>query len=131
MPMLEEILGLYSVHHPKSTYRCTHCHVKRDQLADFLIEDWPMRELDEFKTLGATAASRLTEAGQKTFAAKNFGIQVRNDFIIITYDIIEFISISNRFESLPALLLAYGYGTCPIIMEPTSAHRERCARDSS
>lgn len=81
MPMLEEVLGLYSVHHPKSTYRCTHCHVQRDQLADFLIEEWPMRELDEFKRLGATAASRLTEASQKSFATKNFGIRVRSNFI--------------------------------------------------
>lgn len=76
MPLLEEVLGLYSVHHPKSKFRCTHCHVQRHELSDFSIREWPMRDIAELERCGALADTRETEAARKTFAGSNFGIKV-------------------------------------------------------
>jgi hypothetical protein len=53
MPLLEEMLGLYSVHHPKSTFRCTHCHVTKSQLHDFTIERWAFRTPEDLERLGS------------------------------------------------------------------------------
>lgn len=76
MPMLDEMIGLYSVHHPKSTFRCTHCHVTKAELHDFSKENWPFRTVEELERLGSEVQSKQSVSSKKSFAKANYGIQV-------------------------------------------------------
>lgn len=89
MPLLAEVLGLYRVHHPNSKFRCTHCLVQTTQLADWSIEEWSLRSIEDLKRLGAIADTKESDTARKFFAGSNGGVKVtiraRITIIILTF----------------------------------------------
>lgn len=68
---LVKLLGLYNCFHPKAY--CPWCSVCIDNLADFGIEDWPLRTKEEWDKLATEAERRAMKSAKDTFA-RNKGI---------------------------------------------------------
>jgi hypothetical protein len=60
------LLGLYEVWRPGSKYRCPWCKVTKDKLADFSIEEWEFRDINEMKTKGSVEKKNQRTSLQKT-----------------------------------------------------------------
>lgn len=75
MKALARIMGLYDVFHPCSLYKCIWCLVTDLLLADFTIENWEFRNVQQMREIGLKAEG-YAESSKSAFARKNYGIRV-------------------------------------------------------
>lgn len=81
MKALSEILGLYKTSHTRSKWKCPWCEVDHDHMGDFCVHEWPLRDLQKMRDLGTQAQNKSASA-QTTFANKNFGIKVFEQYFV-------------------------------------------------
>jgi hypothetical protein len=76
MACLTELLGLYHVYHPSSTFKCCWCEVPSNKIGDFTIEEWPMRDLKKMKErMSQNDVRSMGEHQRARFASTNFGMK--------------------------------------------------------
>lgn len=70
MACLVYFLGLYSVFHPSSSFKCAWCLVKQDEIGNFTIPQWPLRDLQQQQDWGQEAQ---LSSNVSTFAQTHHG----------------------------------------------------------
>jgi hypothetical protein len=71
---LVKILGLYNTFHPKSKWKCPWCLVHVDNIWNFDIKNWPLRNQAEMQKLWEEVEQKHTEYAKRKFAGKFYGI---------------------------------------------------------
>jgi hypothetical protein len=72
MVCLAKILGFNAVWNPNSTYSCLWCEATKEQLSDFGIPEWKLRDIADVVNVGRKQATKKKPAPEK-------GIVVRED----------------------------------------------------
>lgn len=52
MKCLVRLLGLYDVFNPNSYWKCAWCHCNQQNISDFSIESWNLRDINEMIKIG-------------------------------------------------------------------------------
>jgi len=74
MKALVQLMGLYTVYHPSTTWKCPWCHVCDLDIADFSIPCWPFRNHKNWEEIIEDVKKR-SESGAARAATDNGGVK--------------------------------------------------------
>lgn len=73
MKALINLMGVYTVYHPKAWWKCLWCHVCEKDIGDFSIPCWPFRNRQRWKEI-IEEIKQLSEATAKANGRRNGGV---------------------------------------------------------